>query len=501
VFVSIIESSTTWEQSWEQAKPRLSLRVPDRRLLLLVGDVLFLGLAGLAAISGWSLFRPDIQLTSEFIGRNWWLPFVMGLAWLILAAMNSAYDLQVAAQLRRISRKLLFATVAVGLFYAVIFVIFSTRGAPGDPFAGLTQLEWRPPRVVPAFFLLGALIFTLVWRAVYASVFTSPNFRRRVLVVGAGWAGRTITEAVRSTLESGYEVLGFIDDDPAKQDQSMLGVPVLGTSEDMLHLALKNGVDELVLAITHGMQGETFGSIMDCYAHGITLVPMPLLFETATGRVPVEHIDSQWYVSLPTYPATTARVSDILQRLGDILLSLVGLSILLPFLPLIALIIYLDSPGPIFYSQVRAGRNGRPFRLYKFRSMIPNAEAKGEAVWAQEDDPRITRFGKFMRRTRLDELPQLLNVFKGDMSVIGPRPERPEFIAELEEEIPFYSVRHLVRPGLSGWAQVKYRYGNSKEDALMKLQYDLYYIKHRSPFLNLLILWRTVGVVLRFEGT
>jgi lipopolysaccharide/colanic/teichoic acid biosynthesis glycosyltransferase len=190
-----------------------------------------------------------------------------------------------------------------------------------------------------------------------------------------------------------------------------------------------------------------------------------------------------------------------LQRLTDILFSLVGLICLLPFLPLVALIIYLDSPGPVFYSQIRAGHTGYPFRVYKFRSMIPDAETKGQAIWAKKDDDRITRFGKFMRRTRLDELPQLWNVLRGDMSVIGPRPERPEFIAELEKAIPFYNVRHLIRPGLTGWAQVKYRYGNTKEDALIKLQYDLYYIKHRSPFLNLAILWRTIGVVLRFQGT
>jgi exopolysaccharide biosynthesis polyprenyl glycosylphosphotransferase len=392
-------------------------------------------------------------------------------------------------------------TVGLSLLYLLLFFVISTRGAPGDPFADLAEVEWRLPRVVPAFFLAGALVMTLAWRTFYALVLTGSNFRRRVLVVGAGWAGRTITRAIHSDLESGYEIIGFIDDDPAKQGSSLLGLPVLGTSEDLVRVALENGVDELVLAITYEMEAHMFGAIMDCYAQGVTLVPMPLLFETATGRVPVEHVGSQWYVSLPTYPATTARLSDLLQRLGDLLFSLVGLICLAPFLPLIALILHMDSPGPVFYSQVRIGRNGRRFPLFKFRSMIPNAEPEGHAVWASKDDSRVTRFGRFMRRTRLDELPQLWNVLKGEMSVVGPRPERPEFLVELEQEIPFYDVRHLVRPGLTGWAQINYRYGNTIEDALIKLQYDLYYIKHRSPWLNLAILWRTVGVVLRFQGT
>jgi exopolysaccharide biosynthesis polyprenyl glycosylphosphotransferase len=442
--------------------------------------------------------RPDIPFTREYVVRVAWWPIGLALAWLVVAALNGVYDLRVAARVRDVGRRLLTTAVGLGLLYLLLFFVFNTRGAPGDPFAGMT---WRLPRVVPAFHLLGTLVSTLAWRTFYALVLTGSNFRRRALVVGAGWAGRTIAEAITSDLQSGYEIVGFIDDDPAKQGSSLLGLPVLGTSEDLLRVALEEGVDELVLSITHEMGGEMFGAIIKCYAQGVTLVPMPLLYEMATGRVPVEHVGSQWYVSLPTHPAATARLSDLVQRLGDILFSLIGLICLAPFLPLIALILYLDSPGPIFYSQVRAGRTGRPFRLYKFRSMVPGAEAEGQAVWASEDDDRVTRFGKFMRRTRLDELPQFWNVLRGDMSVIGPRPERPELIAELEREIPFYNVRHLVRPGLSGWAQVKYRYGSSKRDALIKLQYDLYYIKHRSLFLNLMILWKTVGVVLRFQGT
>lgn len=499
--MSTIDSPAVWGRTRERVHSRLSLQVSERRLLLVVGDLFLLVAAGAAALWGWARIRPDIRFTAEYVGRTAWWPLSLTLAWLVVAAMNGIYDLQAAARVRIIARKLLVNTIALGLLYLLLFFILSTRGGPGDPFAGLGEAAWRLPRVVPALFLGTALALTLLWRSFYALVLTGANFRRRVLIVGAGWAGRTVAGVIDTNLESGYEIVGFVDDDPVKQGRSLMGVPVLGVAEDLLRLTREHRVDELVLSITHEMGGQMFGAIMDCYAHGVTLAPMPLLYETATGRVPVEHVGSQWYVSLPTYPATAARLSDLLQRLGDILFALIGLLCLAAFLPLVALILYLDSHGPIFYSQIRTGRTGRPFCLFKFRSMIPDAESEGQAVWATEDDERITRFGKLMRRTRLDELPQLWNVLKGDMSVIGPRPERPEFIAELEQEIPFYNVRHLVRPGLTGWAQVKYRYGNTKKDALIKLQYDLYYIKHRSPFLNLMILWKTVGVVLRFQGT
>ena len=496
--MSTIESSTTWKPSQERARPRLSLQVSERRMLLLWGDVFLLGAAGAAALWGWSAIRPDMPFTQEFVAAKVWWPAALALAWLVVAALSNVYDLSVAARVWSVGRRLIITAVVLGLLYLLLFFVASTRDAPGDPFAGI---ELQLLRVVPILFLLSALALTLAWRTFYALVLTGSNFRRRVLVVGAGWAGRTVAEALAPNLQSEYETIGIIDDDPDKQGTSLAGLPVLGTSKDMLRVVLENGVDELVLAITHEMGGETFAAVMDCYAHGVALIPMPLLYETVLRRVPVEHVGSHWYTALPACPAAITRLSDLLQRSADVLLSLAGLICLAPFLPLIALIQYLDCPGPMFYFQTRTGRNGRPFRLYKFRSMIPDAEPESQAVWASADDSRITRFGKLMRRTRLDELPQLWNVLKGEMSMIGPRPERPEFIAELEQEIPFYDVRHLVRPGLSGWAQVKYRYGNSKEDALIKLQYDLYYIKHRSLLLNAMILWKTIGVVLRFQGT
>jgi exopolysaccharide biosynthesis polyprenyl glycosylphosphotransferase len=496
--MSIVETSTTWEESKARARPRLSLAISERRALLAAGDVVMLGLAGLLAMWGWSLLRPDIDFTLEFILRVGGWPVALAVAWIGLGALSGLYDMHTAARAWSVEKRLLTTTLVLGLLYLLVFFLSTTRRAPGDP---LAEISWALPRVIPFFFLLSSLGLCTVWRAFYAGVLTGANFKRRVLVLGAGWAGRTIVGALATHLQSDYEILGFVDDDPQKQRLSFLDVPILGTSDDLLQLVKEQQVDEFVLAVTHGMGSEMFSAVMTCHAQGVSLMPMPILYEMATGRVPVEHIDKQWYVSLPTYTASKTHFMDWAQRLMDILFAMGGLLLVVPFWPLIALILYVDSPGPIFYSQTRTGKNGCPFRVHKFRSMRPNAEANGKAVWAEEEDPRITRFGKLMRKTRLDELPQLWNVLKGDMSLVGPRPERPEFIVELEEDIPFYRTRLVVNPGLTGWAQVNYKYGNSKKDTLVKLQYDLYYIRHRSLWLNLYILFKTVAVVVRFQGT
>ena len=226
---------------------------------------------------------------------------------------------------------------------------------------------------------------------------------------------------------------------------------------------------------------------------------MPVLYEQLTGRVPVEHVGSNWYVAMPIWHPGTGTLYPLLKRLMDIVLASLGLFFLGLAFPLIAAAIYLDSPGPIFYTQERVGKGGRRFRIYKFRTMVPDAE-QGKAVWATTNDPRVTRVGRFLRRAHIDEFPQFLNILKGEMSAVGPRPERPEFVEELVQEIPFYRVRHAVKPGMAGWALVKYGYASSKEDALIRLQYDLYYIKHQSLWLDIVILLKTILDTITLQG-
>jgi exopolysaccharide biosynthesis polyprenyl glycosylphosphotransferase len=268
----------------------------------------------------------------------------------------------------------------------------------------------------------------------------------------------------------------------------------------MVAMVEKYSVDEIVIAVSGDLTGGTFQSVMDCYERGVQITPMPVMYESLTGRVPVEHVGKSWSIVLPMAATPPGRLYQMTERIADVGLALVGMVLLLAVCPLVALANYFLSPGPLFYAQTRVGRGGKLYKILKFRSMIPDAEKRSGAVWAQEADARITPVGHFLRKTRLDEIPQFWNVLKGEMSMVGPRPERPEFVEQLAISIPFYRSRHAVKPGVTGWAQVKYRYGASVEDALMKLQYDLYYIKHQSLLLNLFILYKTIRVVIGFQG-
>jgi exopolysaccharide biosynthesis polyprenyl glycosylphosphotransferase len=348
---------------------------------------------------------------------------------------------------------------------------------------------------VAAFILIGT------WRFARPALLGWASAQRRVLIVGTDSSCALIVKAIQDYADDEYDMRGIIGS-PDEVGAAIEGVPVVGAGADLTNFINRDRITELVVTATNGLSGDTFQAVMDAYEHGIAIVPMPILYERITERVPVEHVNNDWtVVFLPVknadaifdpYPA--------IKRGIDITLSLVGMIGFAVLLPFLALAIRLDSTGNIFYSQQRVGRNGCTFRIWKFRSMIDNAEKNTGAVFSGQDDPRITRVGRFMRKTRLDELPQLVNVLRGDMSWVGPRPERPEHVVGFTEKIPFYRTRLIVRPGLTGWAQVRYHYGANDEDALIKLQYDLYYIRHQSLLLDVNILLRTVGKVLSMSG-
>ena len=275
---------------------------------------------------------------------------------------------------------------------------------------------------------------------------------------------------------------------------------VLGGRHRLAEVIAQQNITTLVLAITDEMDGELLQILIDCLELGVDIVPMPVLYERLTGRVPVEHVGNNWYAAMPILHPGTSAAWPMVKRLFDIVSAGLGAICLGVAFPFIAAAIYLDSPGPIFYTQTRVGKGGKPFRVYKFRSMAPDAEKDGQAVWAKKNDDRITRVGRLLRKMHVDEFPQFLNILKGEMSAVGPRPERPAFVAELAEEIPFYRVRHAVKPGMAGWGLVKQGYGSSKEDAVLKLQYDLYYIKHQSLWLDVVILLKTVLDTVTFGG-
>ena len=463
---------------------RFSFPLSERRALLLALDLVALNGALMLSLA----LRPEYALSWEvLVKRPQWFVLLSAL-WLLFATAFDVYDLRIASR----ARKAVPAVIKAGLITLTVYLLipYVTPSLPSSR------------RMLAAFFALG-LGLPVTGRLLYALALTQPAFRRRIIIVGAGWAGRTILQTLREEGNGTYQVVGFVDDDPAKQGTSVAAggeaVPVLGDCQALRELIPQHGVSALILAITHEINGRTLQALMDCLELGVEIIPMPLLYEELTGKVPVEHIGDNWYVAMPIRHSGTGALYPLLKRLMDIVLASLGLFLLALATPFIALAIYLDSPGPIFYAQERVGKGGRIFKLYKFRSMRPDAEKEG-AVWAQENDPRVTRVGRILRKTHVDEFPQFLNILKGEMSAVGPRPERPEFVAELVEEIPFYRVRHAVKPGMAGWGLVKQGYGASKEDALLKLQYDLYYIKHQSLWLDLVILLKTVVDTLTLRG-
>ncbi|MFN2166912.1 MAG: sugar transferase, partial [Anaerolineae bacterium] len=358
-------------------------------------------------------------------------------------------------------------------------------------------------------FAVLAVLGITAWRLAYAQFFVQPWFKQRALVVGAGWAGRTLAQALQVAPNdanpyrgTGYDLVGFVDDNPSYAGTIVEGIPVLGGRAVLEDMARALDVDEVILAITHrhAINEDLFDALLRCRETGIHVITMSEIYERLLGRVPVQHVGRDLYSVLPSGDSASYRLFGIAKRVVDVVGALAGVAAVLVLVPFIALANALTGPGPVFYRQLRVGKAGRSFYVYKFRSMVPDAEAETGAVWATKNDARVTPVGKVVRRTRLDELPQFINILRGEMSLIGPRPERPEFVEELAKSIPFYRARHAVRPGITGWAQVQYRYGSSHDDARIKLEYDLYYVKHASLLLDLRIFLLTIPVMLQFKG-
>jgi exopolysaccharide biosynthesis polyprenyl glycosylphosphotransferase len=291
-----------------------------------------------------------------------------------------------------------------------------------------------------------------------------------------------------------------VDDDVNKAGEILQDLPVLGTSEQLLELVEDNRISDIVVAINGEIRGKTFQTILDAQEKGADVTRMPILYEEMTGRVPIHHLESDWIIRSFVDGLPTSGFYLLFKRMMDIFGALAGLLILLILLPFIALAIFIDSGRPIFYSQPRLGRGRTVFTIYKFRSMRRRTEAIGDVQTTAKNDPRVTRVGNFLRKSRLDELPQFWNVLRGDMSLVGPRAEIPKLVEEYQKQVPFYRARLLVKPGLTGWAQINYGYVATIEETSIKLEYDLYYIKHRTLSMDFQIILRTIGTVLRRTG-
>ena len=480
-------------------------RRKERVVMLLIVDLILSKCATFFAL--WlHANRNHIIFDLKYLGEFYYWFIFLSLMWIIAALINSFYKPTRIFDFVRALPALLGTHAIVVFVYLGFFFFF----AP----------DIVLPRGIVLYQVTGSLLLIGIWRILYASQARRPGFGRKVLIIGSGWAGKTIAKAILRYAPYEFELVGFVDDNESlvgtnievglgqniERNESFnekvsegFTIPVLSKSSDLRNLVLTRHVPEVILAVSEQISTTLFQSILDCKELGIQISLMPVIYEQLTGRVPIEHIGDNWNVALPLDSSDAGGIYTLSNRAFDIILSLIGLAILLPIFPIIALVIYLESPGPIIYQQNRVGKGGKLFSLYKFRTMIHNAEKSG-AERAKTNDPRITRIGKYLRKTRLDEMPQIINILKGDMSVVGPRPERPEHLEELDEMIPFHRLRNAVKPGMAGWAAINYGYIESLEDARIRLQYDLYYVKHQSLWLDFVIFLRMILQVLTLKG-
>ena len=344
--------------------------------------------------------------------------------------------------------------------------------------------------------ILGALILGVA-RLLFERVVDENLFKRRVLVYGAGKRAASLLELRRRSDMRGFQVIAFIaaEGDNVTTDEDRL----TRRPDDLFRWSIDNQVDEIVVAMDDRRRNFPMHEFLECRLAGIDVLELPTFLERETGKVRLDVLSPSWLIFGSGFSASPLQRA--MERGFDILASFALLVVSLPFMVLAVFAIRIEDGwrAPVLYRQRRVGRYGRPFDVLKFRSMAVDAE-QGEAIWAVKNDPRVTKVGSVMRKTRIDELPQLLNVLRGEMSFVGPRPERPEFVERLEQKIPYYRERHTVKPGITGWAQLCYPYGSTEKDALEKLQYDLYYVKNRSLIFDLAILVQTVEVVLWGKG-
>jgi exopolysaccharide biosynthesis polyprenyl glycosylphosphotransferase len=472
-------------QPFARAKPiGWRVRTREQRTILLIGDAFASILALFGGLYFWGQKYAWLKFSLNFLQQRveFWF-YLLPLIWMVF--LVELYDPHRARDWRQTVAGISLAALAGLLFYALVYMV-SPKGSL--------------PRLGIGIFLVFASVLTMIWRLVYIQIFTSQAFLRRVLVIGAGKAGETLAQVYNSLRPQPFFLVGFMDDDPKKIGENLEGFPILAGNDRLLEIIEAKAITEVVMAITGEVQVRTFQVLLDAQESGVDIIPMPVLYEELLGRVPIHHLESEWLIRSFVNDAYAGGFYELAKRLVDVLVALAGLIICILLAPLAAIIILLDSGFPILYKQIRSGKAGKCYSIYKFRTMFRDAEKDGKVQVTHENDDRITRAGSLLRRTHIDELPQFWNVLRGEMSIVGPRAERPELIIEYQKEIPLYRARLLVKPGITGWAQVNYGYSATIAQTRVKLEFDLYYIKHRNLFMDILIILRTLTQVIGFRG-
>ena len=453
-----------------------------KKILLIAGDFLVLYAALYAAL----FIRYGHQ---PFATAEWsvhFMPFsLLFIIWVVVFYINGLFEITASKN-------------DIEFFNKVFVSIIINFAIGGAYFYLLTdRLFDIKPRGLYFIFIGLTFVLLLAWRYWYNSLLFRQRFLKNVLVIGMKDEARELIEEIIKKPQFGYKIKAIISSNYLSNNP-FPGVQIYDSAENLKKILNDNNINTVVTALDPHANPLLVQSLYESLALKIRFFDLPTFYEKLSGKIPVTSIGHIWF--LENLAESEKGVYEFFKRGIDVAVAGLGLILSIPVIPMISILIKLDSDGPIFFRQQRIGKLGRPFEAIKFRSMIVGAEKNGEAQWAQKNDSRVTRIGRILRKTRLDEIPQFLNVVRGEMSLVGPRPERPEFVRDLQRDIPFYNERHLVRPGLSGWAQINFQYGASTRDAFKKLQFDLFYIKNRSLLLDFGIVLKTINIILRALG-
>jgi exopolysaccharide biosynthesis polyprenyl glycosylphosphotransferase len=457
----------------------IHFEISERKILLRLFDVVFV-LSAMYLVGFLFHFR-----YFTFSATNYYWTILLAIYINLFGAVFEMYNLQVASNHFQVLKSTVLTTTATVVFYLL------------TPFFSPQLPKNRLQLLV---FYLAVFMALYTWRMIYVQFLASNRFVQKVLLI----CDKEQVEELILGLESAdphYKIIGYVNSDSSIVDDLANHYVRCIKREDLGLFVLEKGVSELVVASqkTDGITIDLYQQLLQLLESGITIREYTQVYESKTLRIAVQYIARDFYRFFPFSRSNQNKLYLSIVRLFETVLSIIGLTIGLVLLPVIFIGNVFWNKGELFYTQDRVGKDGIVFKIIKFRTMVKNAETKG-AVFTTTNDSRITKFGKFMRKTRIDEFPQFINILKGEMAVIGPRPERPYFVKKIAEIMPFYETRHIIKPGLTGWAQVNYSYGEKIEDSLIKLQYDLYYIKHRSFYLDLSITFKTISTVLFYRG-
>jgi exopolysaccharide biosynthesis polyprenyl glycosylphosphotransferase len=460
-------------------KKGIHFEVSERKILLRIMDLVMV-LLGIYLLG--LFFDFDyVVINSENI-----VPVVLLAAYItIFGTIFELYDLQRASKVDTTFSNIVITTSTVVLFY-----LFTPVLSPYLP----------EERMQIVYLYLVIIVSILIWRLFYINLIESPRFYKRVLLVGEISNIEGLVKALDAS-DPNYKIVGFINSEATTTESIKFKGLKEFAAKDFLEIIQREKISEVLMASfnTEAIIAEVYHDLILLLERGFKIREYTQVYEELLHKVPIQFVGKDFYKYFPFSRSNETKLYIFFHRAFDIVFSTFGLLSGLLLVPFILIGNLIGNKGPLFYTQERVGRNSKPFRIIKLRTMVVNAEEHG-VKWAEKGDKRITAFGMFLRRSRLDEIPQFLNVLKGEMSIIGPRPERPFFVNELSRIIPFYETRHIIKPGLTGWAQVNTRYGSSIDDSLTKLQYDLYYIKHRSIFLDFSITIKTLSTILYYRG-